>query len=139
MPLADRTVVLGLSGGIACYKACEVVRLLAGAGVRVHVVMTAAAREFVTPLTLQTLSGHPVGTETFDLGQESEIGHIRLADAAEVLAIVPATANVLAKLAHGIADDLLTTVALATRAPMTPPSRRCELPRTELMRRMAET
>jgi phosphopantothenoylcysteine decarboxylase/phosphopantothenate--cysteine ligase len=118
MRLADRTVVLGLSGGIACYKACEVVRLLAGGGARVHVVMTAAAREFVTPLTLQTLSGHPVGTETFDLTRESEIGHIRLADAAEVLAVAPATANVLAKLAHGLADDLLTTVALATRAPL---------------------
>ena len=116
MQLDGRTVVVGLSGGIACYKACEVVRLLAGAGARVLVIMTAGARQFVTPLTLQTLSGQPVATDTFDLTQESEIGHIRLADAAECLLVAPATANVLAKLATGIADDLLTTVALATRA-----------------------
>jgi phosphopantothenoylcysteine decarboxylase/phosphopantothenate--cysteine ligase len=116
MRLEGRTVVVGITGGIACYKACEVVRLLVRAGVRVQVVMTASAQQFVTPLTLQTLSGHPVATETFSLTQESEIGHIRLADAAEVIAIVPATANVIGKLANGIADDLLTTVMLATRA-----------------------
>ena len=72
----------------------------------------------MTPLTLQTLSGARVGTDTFDLTEESEIGHIRLADSAEVVAIAPATANVMAKMAHGIADDLLTTVLLATRAPL---------------------
>src|SRR5207249_7746322 len=114
--LDGRTVVVGLSGGIACYKACEVVRLLVGAGARVPVIMTVGAQQFVTPLTLQTLSGQPVATDTFNLTQESEIGHIRLADAAECLLIAPATANVLAKLATGMADDLLTTVALATRA-----------------------
>jgi len=118
MRLDGRTVVFGMSGGIACYKACEVVRLLEGAGARVPVVMTAAAQRFVTPLTLQTLSGQPVGTDTFDLTQESEIGHIRLADQADVVLVAPATANILAKLAHGIADDLLTTVLLATRAPL---------------------
>ena len=118
MRLDGRTVVLGLSGGIACYKACEVVRLLVGAGARVRVVMTAGAQQFVTPLTLQTLSGEPVSTDTFDLTQESEIGHIRLAEVADVVVIAPATANVLAKLAHGLADDLLTTVLLATRAPL---------------------
>jgi phosphopantothenoylcysteine decarboxylase/phosphopantothenate--cysteine ligase len=116
--LAGRTVVVGMSGGIACYKACDVVRLLARAGATVRAVMTANAREFVTPLTLQTLSGHPVATETFDLTQESEIGHIQLADTADVVLVAPATANVLAKMAHGIADDLLTTVLLATRAPV---------------------
>jgi phosphopantothenoylcysteine decarboxylase/phosphopantothenate--cysteine ligase len=116
MRLDGRTVVVGLSGGIACYKACEVVRLLVGASARVPVIMTAGAQQFVTPLTLQTLSGQPVATDTFSLTQESEIGHIRLADAAECLLIAPATANVLAKLATGIADDLLTTVMLATRA-----------------------
>lgn len=118
MSLTGRTIVVGMSGGIACYKACDVVRLLARAGATVRVVMTANAREFVTPLTLQTLSGHPVATETFDLTQESEIGHIRLADTADVVLVVPATANVLAKMAHGIANDLLTTVVLATRAPV---------------------
>jgi phosphopantothenoylcysteine decarboxylase / phosphopantothenate---cysteine ligase len=116
--LADRRVLVGMSGGIACYKACEVVRALTQAGARVHVVMTAAAQQFVTPLTLQTLSGRPVATDTFSLTQESEIGHIRLADDAEVALIAPATANLLAKLAHGLADDLLTTVLLATRAPL---------------------
>src|SRR5713101_5351778 len=118
MRLDGRTVVVGLSGGIACYKACEVVRLLVDAGARVPVIMTAGAQQFITPLTLQTLSGQPVATDTFDLTQESEIGHIRLADSADVLVVAPATANVIAKLAHGIADDLLTTVALATRSPI---------------------
>jgi phosphopantothenoylcysteine decarboxylase/phosphopantothenate--cysteine ligase len=116
--LDGRRVLVGLSGGIACYKACDVVRQLRQAGATVHVVMTRGAREFVTPLTLQTLSGAPVGTDTFDLAEESEIGHIRLADSAEVVAVAPATANVMAKMAHGIADDLLTTVLLATRAPI---------------------
>src|SRR5688572_14883393 len=116
--LQGKTVVLGLSGGIACYKGAELVRTLVKEGAAVRVVMTEAAREFVTPLTLQTLSGHPVATSLFDLGQESEIGHIRLADEADVLLVAPATANVIAKLAQGIADDLLTTVALATRSPI---------------------
>jgi phosphopantothenoylcysteine decarboxylase / phosphopantothenate---cysteine ligase len=116
--LEGRTVVVGLTGGIACYKACEVVRLLGDAGAGVRVIMTAGAREFVTPLTLQTLSGHPVATDTFDLGQESEIGHIRLADAADVVLVAPATANLLARAAGGLADDLLSTVLLATRAPL---------------------
>jgi phosphopantothenoylcysteine decarboxylase/phosphopantothenate--cysteine ligase len=118
MGLEGRTVVVGLTGGIACYKACDVIRLLVQAGVRVHPIMTAAAREFVTPLTVQTLAGHPVATDTFDLTQEAEIGHIRLADGADVVLVAPATANVLAKMAAGIADDLLTTVLLATRAPV---------------------
>jgi len=88
--LEGRTVVVGLTGGIACYKACEVVRLLVRAGATVPVMMTAAAREFVTPLTLQTLSGRPVATDTFSLTEESEIGHIRLADRAEAILIAPA-------------------------------------------------
>ena len=118
MRLEGRTVVVGLTGGIACYKACEVVRLLVGAGARAPVIMSAGAQQFVTPLTLQTLSGQPVATDTFSLTQESEIGHIRLADRADAIVIAPATANVLGKLANGIADDLLTTVLLAARAPL---------------------
>ena len=101
MRLDGRTVVVGLSGGIACYKACEVVRGLVQGGARVHVAMTRGAQEFVAPLTFQTLSGRPVATDTFSLTQESEIGHIRLADEAEVVLVAPATANVLAKLAAG--------------------------------------
>jgi phosphopantothenoylcysteine decarboxylase/phosphopantothenate--cysteine ligase len=116
--LNEKTVVLGLCGGIACYKAAELVRGLVKEGAKVLVVLTRAAQQFITPLTLQTLSGNPVSTDTFDLTQESEIGHIRLADSAQALVVAPATANVIAKLAHGIADDLLTTVALATRAPI---------------------
>ncbi|MBI4518876.1 MAG: bifunctional phosphopantothenoylcysteine decarboxylase/phosphopantothenate--cysteine ligase CoaBC [Deltaproteobacteria bacterium] len=116
--LEQRTIVLGLSGGIAGYKAAETVRLLVKAGAGVRVVMTRNAQQFITPLTLQTLSGHPVATDTFDLTQESEIGHIKLADSADVVVVAPATANVIGKLAHGIADDLLTTLLLAVRAPV---------------------
>ena len=111
-------IVLGVSGGIACYKAVEVVRLLVKAGFEVQVIMTRGAMEFVTPLTFQTLSGNPVATETFNLTQESEIGHINLADNSDLFVIAPATANVIGKIAAGIADDLLTTVLMATRAPV---------------------
>jgi phosphopantothenoylcysteine decarboxylase/phosphopantothenate--cysteine ligase len=112
------TVVLGVSGGIACYKAVELVRLMVQDGFAVRVIMTHGAREFVSPLTFQTLSGYPVATDTFDLTQESEIGHITLADCADIFVIAPATANVIGKIAAGIADDLLTTVLMATRAPV---------------------
>ncbi|HXG52132.1 MAG TPA: bifunctional phosphopantothenoylcysteine decarboxylase/phosphopantothenate--cysteine ligase CoaBC [candidate division Zixibacteria bacterium] len=111
-------IVVGVTGGIACYKAVELVRLLVAGGFAVQVIMSRGARNFVAPLTFQTLSGRPVATETFSLTQESEIGHIRLADSADLLIIAPATANVIGKLAWGIADDLLTTVAMATRAPI---------------------
>ncbi len=116
--LSGKSIVVGLTGGIACYKGAELVRLLTAVGARVRVVMTRHALEFITPLTLQTLSGEPVATDTFDLTQESEIGHIRLADSADVIVIAPATANVIGKMAAGLADDLLTTVLLAARAPV---------------------
>jgi len=116
--LEGKTIVVGLSGGIACYKGAELVRALVRDGASVHVMMTAAAQEFITPLTLQTLSGHPVATNTFDLTQESQIGHIQLADAADAIVLAPATANVIGKIANGIGDDVLTTVLLATRAPV---------------------
>ena len=118
MRLQDKVIVLGVSGGIAAYKSAEIVRLLVKAEATVRVVMTKNAQEFITPLTLQTLSGNAVATDTFDLTQESEIGHVRLADTADLVLIAPATANLLAKLAHGVADDLLTTVLLVTRAPV---------------------
>ncbi len=117
-PLAGKRVVLGISGGIAAYKAAELTRLLRKAGAIVQVVMTHAAQAFIPPLTLQTLSGHPVATELFDLTQESEIGHITLADSADLLVIAPATADLLARLSLGLASDLLTTVALACQAPL---------------------
>jgi phosphopantothenoylcysteine decarboxylase/phosphopantothenate--cysteine ligase len=111
-------VVLGVTGGIACYKAVELVRLLVKQEYAVQVIMTRSAMEFVTPLTFQTLSARPVATDTFNLTQESEIGHIHLADSADIFVIAPATANVVGKIAAGIADDLLTTVLMATQAPV---------------------
>jgi phosphopantothenoylcysteine decarboxylase/phosphopantothenate--cysteine ligase len=116
--LKDKTIVLGVSGGIAAYKSAELVRLLAARGARVRVMMTRNATEFITPLTLQTLSTNPVATDTFSLTQESEIGHIRLADTADAIVIAPATADVIARAAVGIADDLVTTVLLAARCPI---------------------
>ena len=116
--LTDKAIVVGVSGGIAAYKAAELVRLLTSTGARVRVLMTRNALEFITPLTLQTLSMNPVATDTFSLTQESEIGHIRLADTADAIVIAPATADVIAKAAHGLADDLLTTVLLAARCPI---------------------
>ncbi|HEX9786393.1 MAG TPA: bifunctional phosphopantothenoylcysteine decarboxylase/phosphopantothenate--cysteine ligase CoaBC, partial [Candidatus Binatia bacterium] len=114
----DHKIILGVTGGIACYKAVELVRLLVKTGFKVQVIMTRGAMEFVTPLTFQTVSGNPVATEIFNLTQESEIGHINLADSADLFVIAPATANVIGKIAGGIADDLLTTVLMATQAPV---------------------
>jgi phosphopantothenoylcysteine decarboxylase/phosphopantothenate--cysteine ligase len=116
--LEGKTIVVGVTGGIAGYKAAELVRALVTAGAGVRVMMSRGAQHFITPLTLQTLSGHPVATDTFDLTQESQIGHIQLADAADAVIIAPATANIIAKIAGGIADDVVTTVLLATRAPV---------------------
>src|ERR1700720_5020143 len=114
--LGGKTIVLGVSGGIAAYKSAEIVRALVTRGANVRVMMTRHATEFITPLTLQTLAQSPVATDTFSLTQQSEIGHIRLADTADAIVIAPATADIIAKAAVGIADDILTTVFLATRA-----------------------
>ena len=113
-----RTVVIGVTGSIAAYKACELVRLFARNGDDVHVVMTDHAREFVTPLTFRTLSRNPVQCDMFADPLSWKPEHVSLGAAADVLVVAPATANVLAKMAHGIADDLLTSLALATRAPV---------------------
>lgn len=116
--MKDKVIILGVTGGIAVYKAAELVRLLVKAGADVHVIMTKAAQQFVAPLTFQTLSGNSVHSELFNLIEEKEIGHISLAERAELFLIVPATANFVGKLASGIADDLLTTTVMATRAPV---------------------
>lgn len=116
--LKDKRIILGVSGGIAAYKAIELLRLLTKAGANVHVIMTDAAQEFVTPLTFQTLSSNPVHTELFNLIAEREIGHISLADRADLFIIAPATANLIGKIASGIADDMLTTTVMATKAPL---------------------
>ncbi|MDO8527062.1 MAG: bifunctional phosphopantothenoylcysteine decarboxylase/phosphopantothenate--cysteine ligase CoaBC [Deltaproteobacteria bacterium] len=114
--MKNKTVVVGIGGGIAAYKTCELVRLLVKEKASVHVVMTSAAKEFVTPLTLQTLSMNPIHTDLFDITQEQKIGHITLADKADIVVIAPATADLMAKAAHGLANDLLTNILLATRA-----------------------
>jgi phosphopantothenoylcysteine decarboxylase / phosphopantothenate---cysteine ligase len=116
--LAGRQVVLGITGGIAAYKAAELCRLLVKAGATVRVVMTDAATQFITPLTMQTLSGASVARDLFDAGSEAEIGHIRLADEADLMIIAPATADAIARIAAGMANDLLTAVVLATKAPL---------------------
>lgn len=116
--LNGKQIVLGVTGGIAVYKAVELVRLLTKAGADVHVIMTRSATEFVGPLTFQTLTSNPVHTEIFNLIAEREIGHIALADRADLFIIAPATANVIGKIAGGIADDMLTTTVMATRAPV---------------------
>ena len=111
-------VVLGVTGGIAAYKACELLRLLQKQGMDVFVVMTKNACRFVTPLTFETLSGHPVAVDTFDRPATWEVEHIALAKRADLFLIAPATANIIAKMACGIADDMLSTTVLATRAPV---------------------
>ena len=113
-----RTIVLGVTGSIAAYKACELVRLFVKNGDDVRVVMTDHAKEFVTPLTFRTLSRNPVENAMFADPLEWKPGHISLAEAADVLVVAPATANIIAKMANGIADDLLSSVALATNAPI---------------------
>src|SRR5512143_500477 len=116
--LKGKKVVLGVTGGIAAYKAAELVRLLVKEEVPVHVVLTQNAQKFVTPLTFQTLSGNPVVSDPFALLENAQIGHIALADLAELVVILPATANIIGKIANGIADDFLSTMVMATRAPV---------------------
>lgn len=111
-------VVLGVTGGIAVYKACELLRLLQKRGIDVFVVMTQNACRFVAPLTFETLSGHPVAVDTFDRPQTWEVEHIALAKRADLFLIAPATANIIGKMACGIADDMLSTTVMATRAPV---------------------
>ena len=111
-------VVLGVTGGIAVYKACELLRLLQKRGIDVFVVMTQNACRFVAPLTFETLSGHPVAVDTFDRPQTWEVEHIALAKRADLFLIAPATANIMGKMACGIADDMLSTTVMATRAPV---------------------
>ncbi|MDX9687747.1 bifunctional phosphopantothenoylcysteine decarboxylase/phosphopantothenate--cysteine ligase CoaBC [Halopseudomonas formosensis] len=114
--LLNKQVVLGISGGIAAYKSAELVRRLKDAGAQVRVVMTRAAHEFITPLTLQALSGNPVHGDLLDPAAEAAMGHIELARWADLVLIAPATADLMARLATGRGDDLLTTLVLATDA-----------------------
>ncbi|HZL05886.1 MAG TPA: bifunctional phosphopantothenoylcysteine decarboxylase/phosphopantothenate--cysteine ligase CoaBC [Coriobacteriia bacterium] len=114
----QQTIVVGVTGGIGAYKACELVRTLMKRGFQVKVVMTDAATRFVTPLTFRTLTGEPVAVSLWADEPDSRVHHISLAEEADVLVIAPCTANVIAKLVHGRADDMLTTTALACEAPV---------------------
>jgi phosphopantothenoylcysteine decarboxylase/phosphopantothenate--cysteine ligase len=116
--ISGKRIVLGLTGGIACYKACDLASRLVQMGARVRVVMTANAQRFVGPVTLRALTGEPVYTETFGHEEPGGIDHVRLAEFAELLLIAPASANVLAKMSHGLADDLLSTTCLSCPAPV---------------------
>ena len=116
--LAGKKILLGLTGSIAAYKAAELTRLLVSAGAEVRVVMTQAAQQFIAPLTLQALSAHPVSTQLLDANAEAAMDHISLARWADVVLIAPASANFLAKLTHGLADDLLSTLCLASHVPL---------------------
>ncbi|MGH8631827.1 MAG: bifunctional phosphopantothenoylcysteine decarboxylase/phosphopantothenate--cysteine ligase CoaBC [Burkholderiales bacterium] len=116
--LTNRRIVLGVTGGIAAYKSAELVRRLRDRGTAVRVVMTRSAREFITPLTLQALSGQPVHTDLLDPGQEAAMSHIELARWSDAVLVAPASANFLARLAGGLADDLLATLCLAADVPL---------------------
>ncbi len=115
---SGKHIVIGISGGIAAYKAPDLVRRLIERGAQVRVVMTQGAQAFITPMTLQAVSGHPVSTDLLDPSAESSMGHIELAKWADAILIAPCTADVIAKLAAGMADNLLTTLCLATEAPV---------------------
>ncbi|WP_341218284.1 bifunctional phosphopantothenoylcysteine decarboxylase/phosphopantothenate--cysteine ligase CoaBC [Neptunomonas phycophila] len=116
--LTNKQVILGITGGIAAYKSAELTRHLRAAGADVRVVMTPAATEFITPLTLQALSGNPVHTQLLDPEAEAGMGHIELARWADIMVIAPASADFMARLASGMGNDLLTTLCLATDAPI---------------------
>ena len=117
MNLKGKTIVLGITGGIAAYKMPNVAHALAKAGANVHVLMTKNATEFITPLVFETLTNNRCIVDTFDRNFQYDVAHVSLANAADLMLIAPATANVIAKLAHGLADDMLTTVTLAARCP----------------------
>jgi len=116
--LRNKTIVLGITGSIAAYKAAEIASQLTQAGAKVNVIMTEEAIQFISPVTFRAITGRPVVTEMFDLASEFSIEHVSLAEAADIVIIAPATANIIAKLAVGIADDTLCCTVLATKAPV---------------------
>jgi len=116
--LSNRTIVLGITGSIAAYKAAEIASQLTQAGAKVNVIMTKEAIQFISPITLRAITGRPVVTEMFDLTSEFSVGHVSLAKSADMVVIAPATANIIAKLTAGIADDMLCCTVLATKAPV---------------------
>ena len=117
MILENKTVLLGVTGGIAAYKSASLASMLVKAGADVRVIMTEHATNFIHPITFETLTGHKCIIDTFDRNFEFHVEHVALAQKADVIIVAPATANVIAKLAHGLADDMLTTTILASKAP----------------------
>ncbi len=117
-PLENKLIVLGVTGSIAAYKAADIASQLVKLGADVHAVMTKGATRFLAPLTLQTLSRNPVGVDLWEEGQGWQPGHIELADKADLLLVAPATAHIIACFSHGLAPDLLTSIYLATKAPV---------------------
>ena len=116
--IKDKNIVLGVTGSIAAYKAADLASKLTQGGARVNVIMTKSAQEFINPMTFRSITGRPVVTQMFELASEYSVEHVALAEAADVVVIAPATANVIAKLAAGISDDMLTCTVLATKAPL---------------------
>lgn len=114
--IKGKNIVIGITGGIACYKVCEVITHLVREGANVEVIMTKNATEFITPLTIETLSKHKVVVDMFEKKEHIEVEHISLARKADLIVVVPATANIIGKVANGIADDMLSTTIMATRA-----------------------
>lgn len=112
--LKNKNIVIGITGGIACYKACEIISYLIREGANVDVIMTKNATEFITPLTIETLSKNKVVTDMFEKNEHIEVEHISLARKADLILVVPATANIIGKVANGIADDMLSTTIMAT-------------------------
>jgi phosphopantothenoylcysteine decarboxylase/phosphopantothenate--cysteine ligase len=116
--LSNKTIVLGITGSIAAYKAAEIASQLTQVGAKVNVIMTKEAMQFISPVTLRAITGRPIATEMFDTASQLSIGHVSLAESADIIVIAPATANIIAKLAAGIADDMLCCTVLAARAPV---------------------
>jgi len=114
--LKNKNIVIGITGGIACYKACEIISYLIREGANVDVIMTKNATEFITPLTIETLSKNKVIIDMFEKKEHIEVEHISLARKADLILVVPATANIIGKVANGIADDMLSTTIMATPA-----------------------
>lgn len=117
MNLNNKTILLGVTGGIAAYKSASLASLLVKSGAEVHVIMTEHAANFINPITFESLTGHKCITDTFDRNFEFKVEHVALAKKADLIIVAPATANIIAKLAHGLADDMLTTTILASKAP----------------------
>lgn len=114
--LKDKNIVIGITGGIACYKVCEIISYLVREGANIDVIMTKNATEFISPLTIETLSRNKVVTDMFEKKEHIEVEHISLARKADLILVVPATANIIGKVANGIADDMLSTTIMATNS-----------------------